>query len=114
MRISLPVAAWAAILLVAAMGVQNPVAARFGVPINPTFITGDILRFAEGLARRWQRAAAAQARARALRFMAGFGSAMLSAPRRVWRLCASSTRPLIVPAALLALVYAWNRVHASP
>lgn len=45
-------AAWAAIFLVAAMGIQNPVGARFGLAINTTFITGDILRFAEGLTRR--------------------------------------------------------------
>ena len=44
-------AQWAAALLVLAMGLQNPVAARFGVPLNTTFITGVILRFCEGLAR---------------------------------------------------------------
>jgi uncharacterized membrane protein YoaK (UPF0700 family) len=37
--------------LVLAMGLQNPVAARCGVPLNTTFITGVILRFCEGLAR---------------------------------------------------------------
>lgn len=44
-------ASWAIAFLVLAMGLQNPIAARLGVPLNTTFITGDILRFAEGLAR---------------------------------------------------------------
>ena len=34
------------------MGLQNPIAARLGVPLSTTFITGDILRFAEGTVRR--------------------------------------------------------------
>ena len=45
-------ARWAVVFLVLAMGLQNPVATRLGVPLNTTFITGDILRFGEGLARR--------------------------------------------------------------
>jgi uncharacterized membrane protein YoaK (UPF0700 family) len=36
-------------LLVMAMGLQNPLASRVGIALNTTFITGDILRFAEGL-----------------------------------------------------------------
>jgi|SRR5512146_2617955 hypothetical protein len=32
-------AAWAAIFLAAAMGMQNPAGARLGVPINTAFIT---------------------------------------------------------------------------
>jgi uncharacterized membrane protein YoaK (UPF0700 family) len=42
---------WAIACLVVAMGIQNPVATRCGVPLNTTFITGVILRFCEGLAR---------------------------------------------------------------
>jgi len=38
--------------LVIAMGLQNPLAARVGVALNTTFITGDILRFAEGVIAR--------------------------------------------------------------
>jgi uncharacterized membrane protein YoaK (UPF0700 family) len=44
-------APWAVAFLVLAMGLQNPVASRLGVPLNTTFITGAILRFGEGLAR---------------------------------------------------------------
>ena len=38
--------------LVIAMGLQNPLATRVGVALNTTFITGDILRFAEGVIAR--------------------------------------------------------------
>jgi len=44
-------ARWGIACLVVAMGIQNPVATRCGVPLNTTFITGVILRFCEGLAR---------------------------------------------------------------
>jgi uncharacterized membrane protein YoaK (UPF0700 family) len=40
---------WAIGLLVIAMGIQNPLAQRLGLALSTTFITGDILRFAEGL-----------------------------------------------------------------
>ncbi len=43
---------WAIVLLVIAMGLQNPLAQRFGLALSTTFITGDILRFAEGLIGR--------------------------------------------------------------
>ena len=43
--------AWTVVFLVIAMGIQNPVATRYGVALNTTFITGVILRFCEGLAR---------------------------------------------------------------
>lgn len=42
----------ALLCLVIAMGLQNPLATRLGVALNTTFITGDILRFAEGLIGR--------------------------------------------------------------
>jgi uncharacterized membrane protein YoaK (UPF0700 family) len=44
--------AWAITLLVIAMGIQNPLATRLGVPSNTTFITGDMLRFAQGVVGR--------------------------------------------------------------
>jgi uncharacterized membrane protein YoaK (UPF0700 family) len=44
--------AWAIVPLVIAMGLQNPLATRLGLPLSTTFITGDMLRFAEGLVRR--------------------------------------------------------------
>jgi uncharacterized membrane protein YoaK (UPF0700 family) len=46
---------WAIGFLVLAMGLQNPIATRLGVPLNTTFITGDILRFAEGFAHYLKR-----------------------------------------------------------
>lgn len=44
--------AWAIVTLVIAMGLQNPLATRLGVPGNTTFITGDMLRFAQGVVGR--------------------------------------------------------------
>jgi uncharacterized membrane protein YoaK (UPF0700 family) len=44
--------AWAILLPVVAIGLQNPLAQRFGLALSTTFITGDILRFAEGLVGR--------------------------------------------------------------
>jgi uncharacterized membrane protein YoaK (UPF0700 family) len=43
---------WSIALLVIAMGIQNPLAQRLGLALNTTFITGDILRFSEGLVGR--------------------------------------------------------------
>jgi uncharacterized membrane protein YoaK (UPF0700 family) len=43
---------WALTPLVIAMGIQNPLATRVGVPSNTTFITGDMLRFAQGVVGR--------------------------------------------------------------
>jgi uncharacterized membrane protein YoaK (UPF0700 family) len=43
---------WAIALLVIAMGIQNPLAQRLGLALSTTFITGDILRFAEGVIGR--------------------------------------------------------------
>jgi uncharacterized membrane protein YoaK (UPF0700 family) len=42
----------AIILLVIAMGLQNPLATRLGLALSTTFITGAILRFADGLVGR--------------------------------------------------------------
>jgi uncharacterized membrane protein YoaK (UPF0700 family) len=43
---------WAIALLVIAMAIQNPLAQRLGLALSTTFITGDILRFAEGVIGR--------------------------------------------------------------
>ncbi len=99
---------WAVIFLVLAMGVQNPLAARCGVPINTTFITGDILRFAEGISRLLRRGSGAPRREPfAIYGFAWLGYALGAAlGAAAFRLI---DRPLFIPAALLAFVYAWNR-----
>jgi len=43
---------WAIVPLVIAMGLQNPLTQRLGLALSTTFITGDILRFAEGVIGR--------------------------------------------------------------
>ena len=104
--------AWAIVFLVLAMGVQNPVAARFGVPLNTTFITGDILRFAEGFARRWHLApAAARQEPFAIYGLAWLGYAVGAALGAAGHLLLAW--PLLVPVALLAFVYGWNRHYAG-
>lgn len=104
--------AWAAIFLVAAMGLQNPVAARFGVPINTTFITGDILRFAEGLTRRRSDSEPVSREGFAIFgwvwLAYALGAALGVAAFRLIE------RPLLPLIALLGFVYAWERLHPSP
>src|SRR6185437_14711607 len=105
-------AAWAAIFLVAAMGIQNPVGARFGLAINTTFIAGDILRFAEGLTRR-----RGDKDPPAREGFAIFGWVWLAYALgaalgvAAFRLV---ERPLLPPVVLLGFVYAWERLHPSP
>jgi Protein of unknown function (DUF1275) len=53
---------WAIVPLVIAMGLQNPPAQRLGPALSTTFITGDILRFAEGVIGRIDPALGLQAR----------------------------------------------------
>ncbi|HWE73475.1 MAG TPA: YoaK family protein [Stellaceae bacterium] len=95
---------WAILLLVVAMGLQNPLAQRFGLPLSTTFITGNLLRFAEGLIGRFvphrghNRGGAFAIYGIAwLGYAAGaaLGAAGFAALR--W--------PLIVPAASLAYIY---------
>ncbi len=100
--------AWSIVFLVLAMGVQNPVAARFGVPLNTTFITGDILRFAEGVARRWHlRSEVVRSEPFAiyglvwLGYAAGAGLGAALYLLMAW--------PLLIPVALLAFIYGWHR-----
>jgi uncharacterized membrane protein YoaK (UPF0700 family) len=94
------------------MGMQNPVGARFGVPINTTFITGDILRFAEGLTRRRSEGEPAKCEGFAIFgwvwLAYALGAALGVAAFRLF------ARPLFLPIALLAFVYAWDRLHPSP
>ena len=105
-------AAWAAIFLVAAMGIQNPVGARFGLAINTTFITGDILRFAEGLTRRRGDKDPAVREGFAIFgwvwLAYALGAALGVAAFRLVE------RPLVLPVVLLGFVYAWERLHPSP
>ena len=96
---------WAIVLLVIAMGLQNPLAQRLGLALNTTFITGDTLRFAEGLVgrvipHRGQKPAPFAIYGLAwlgYAIGAALGAASFSAFR--W--------PLIVPAAGLAYIY-WH------
>lgn len=104
-------ATWGVVFLVMAMGLQNPVAARFGVPLNTTFITGDILRFADGVARSWQRGGASSRREPfAIYGLVWLGYAVgaaWGAAGTIW-----VARPLLVPVALLGFVYWWSRHHS--
>src|SRR5579862_4066603 len=101
----------AIIFLVLAMGVQNPVAARFGVPLNTTFITGDILRFCDGLAQHWRLSPrAARREPFAIYGLAWLGYAVGAGLGAAGYLLLAW--PLLVPVALLAFVYGWNRFQA--
>jgi uncharacterized membrane protein YoaK (UPF0700 family) len=101
---------WAIIFLVLAMGIQNPVAARYGVPLNTTFITGCVLRFADGAARQW-RLAPAPPEPFAVYGLAWLGYAVGAALGAGGYLVLAW--PLLVPAALLAFVYGWSRYRVS-
>ena len=104
--------AWAIIFLVLAMGVQNPVAARFGVPLNTTFITGDILRFADGLARHWHLSSRnARAEPFAIYGLAWLGYAVGAGLGAAGFLLVAW--PLLVPVSLLAFIYGWNRYQTG-
>lgn len=104
--------AWAIIFLVLAMGVQNPVAARFGVPLNTTFITGDILRFADGFTRHWHLVPrAARQEPFAVYGLAWLGYAVGAGLGAAGYLLLAW--PLLIPVALLAFVYGRNRYQAS-
>jgi uncharacterized membrane protein YoaK (UPF0700 family) len=104
---------WAIVFLVVAMGVQNPLAARCGVPLNTTFITGDILRFAEGVARHLRHGSPVPRgepfAIYGLVWLAyALGAALGVATFRL------VDQPLLLPAVLLAFVYAWNRHRLPP
>lgn len=94
--------AWALTPLVIAMGIQNPLATRLGVPSNTTFITGDMLRFARGVVGRLLPHPGHQP-GFAIYGLAwvgyGVGAALGAAIFAVFRW------PLVVPAAALAYVF---------
>jgi len=95
-------ATWAVVPLVVAMGLQNPLASRLGVALNTTFITGDILRFAEGLVGRiWPQGQHRQPFA--IYGLAWLGYAIGAALGAAG--FALLSRPLLVPAAVLAYIY---------
>ena len=98
------------VFLVAAMGLQNPVAARFGVPLNTTFITGAILRFAEGCARHWRLPPTASEpfAVYGLAWLGYAAGAVLGAGAYL-----AFSWPLLVPVALLAFIYCWNRYQTA-
>ena len=101
-------ARWTVTLLVIAMGLQNPVAARFGVSLNTTFITGVILRFAEGLARSirayWSPQRHEPFLIYGLVWLGYVVGAACGAAGQLWL-----SHPLFIPVALLAFVYGWSR-----
>lgn len=100
--------AWSIVFLVLAMGVQNPLAARFGVPLNTTFITGDILRFAEGVARRWYlRSKVERHEPFAIYGFVWLGYAVGAGLGAALYLLMAW--PLLVPVALLGFIYGWHR-----
>jgi uncharacterized membrane protein YoaK (UPF0700 family) len=95
---------WAIVCLVLAMGLQNPVAARFGVSLNTTFITGVILRFCEGFSR-WVRSLGGRGGAEPFGIygLVWLGYAIGAAlGTGVYRLI---PWPSVVPVALLAFIY---------
>ena len=98
--------AWAILLLVAAMGLQNPLAQRLGLALSTTFITGDILRFADGLVGRVVRHGR-KSGAFAIYGVAWLGYAVGAALGAAG--FATLRWPLIVPAAGLAYICWYSR-----
>ena len=98
---------WTVVLLVIAMGIQNPVATRYGVAINTTFITGVILRFSEGIARRL----CGRSEPFLLYGLVWLGYVLGAAAGAAGQLWLGY--PLLVPAALLAFIYGWSRVQSA-
>jgi len=100
---------WAILLLVIAMGLQNPLAQRLGLALSTTFITGDILRFAEGLVGRVIRRGHKPGPF-AIYGIAWLGYAIGAALGAA--AFAALRWPLVIPAAGLAAIYWLNR-HAG-
>jgi uncharacterized membrane protein YoaK (UPF0700 family) len=102
---------WAMAPLVIAMGIQNPLAQRLGLSLSTTFITGDILRFAEGLIGRIVPHRDREHKTGAPTPFAIYGIAWLGyAIGAALGAAAIATLrwPLIVPAAGLAFVYGYS------
>jgi uncharacterized membrane protein YoaK (UPF0700 family) len=89
---------WAIVALVIAMGLQNPLATRLGVALSTTFITGDMLRFADGLVGRMspERGAPAPFAIYGIAWLGYAGGAALGAAGFAYL-----RWPLLVPAAAL-------------
>jgi uncharacterized membrane protein YoaK (UPF0700 family) len=98
----------AIIFLVIAMGLQNPLATRLGLALSTTFITGDILRFAEGLVGRRVRPATESRASFAVYGIAWLGYAVGATLGAAG--FALLPLPLLVPAATLGYVYWHARV----
>lgn len=99
---------WGVALLVIAMGLQNPLAQRLGLALSTTFITGDILRFAEGLIERIvPHRGHGPGGPFAIYGIAWLGYAIGAALGAAS--FATLRWPLIVPAAGLAFIYGYSR-----
>jgi uncharacterized membrane protein YoaK (UPF0700 family) len=99
---------WAILLLVVAMGLQNPLAQRLGLALSTTFITGDMLRFAEGLMGRFiPHHGRKPGGSFAIYGIAWLGYAIGAALGAAS--FASFRWPLIVPAAGLGYIYWYSR-----
>jgi uncharacterized membrane protein YoaK (UPF0700 family) len=101
---------WAIASLVIAMGLQNPLAQRFGLALSTTFITGDILRFGEGLVGRVVPHRGHKPAPFAIYGIAWLGYAIGAALGAAS--FAAFRWPLIVPAAGLAYIY-WHARRAG-
>ncbi len=100
---------WAIAFLVIAMGLQNPLAQRLGLALSTTFVTGNILRFAEGLVGRTLLSPERHAPF-AIYGVAWLGYAIGAALGAAG--FATLRWPLILPAATLAYVY-WHAHRAG-
>jgi uncharacterized membrane protein YoaK (UPF0700 family) len=100
---------WAIAVLVIAMGLQNPLAQRLGLALSTTFITGDVLRFAEGLVGRSMPNAGHKPAPFAIYGIAWLGYAIGAALGAAG--FTALRWPLIVPA--VGLVCAYGYAHAS-
>jgi uncharacterized membrane protein YoaK (UPF0700 family) len=101
---------WAILALVIAMGLQNPLATRLGLALSTTFITGDILRFGEGLVGRLVAAGHKSGAPFAIYGVAWLGYAVGATLGAAG--FAFLRWPLLVPAVALAYVY-WEAARAG-
>jgi uncharacterized membrane protein YoaK (UPF0700 family) len=98
---------WAIASLVIAMGLQNPLAQRLGLALSTTFITGDILRFGEGLVGRVVPRRGHKPAPFAIYGIAWLGYAIGAALGAAG--FGALRWPLIIPAAGLAYIYWYAR-----
>jgi uncharacterized membrane protein YoaK (UPF0700 family) len=100
---------WSIVPLVIAMGLQNPLAARLGVASNTTFITGNLLRYSEGVVERILRRPGRQA-GFAIFGIAWLGYAVGAALGVAGQILVAL--PLVVPLIGLAYIYVHARRRA--